>query len=250
MTEQHDEKSAIPRIVMTPNGSYHVYGNIPLVHKTQVVSEYGEPLTWVKDGVYDPKPKEGQDYYRLCRCGQSKDKPYCDSSHHDVHFDGTQTADTRPTAERREIHPGTGLVVKHDDYLCADTGFCGTRLTNILRMLRDTGEPRTRAEIIAMIERCPSGSYAYSMAPDQEDIEPDLPMQIAVTTEMTSDGPIEGPLWVTGNIPIERADGQPFETRNRVTLCNCGLSKHKPLCDGAHRSIRQTELRQAKAEGG
>ncbi|HSJ52250.1 MAG TPA: CDGSH iron-sulfur domain-containing protein, partial [Anaerolineae bacterium] len=45
-----------------------------------------------------------------------------------------------------------------------------------------------------------------------------------------------GPLWVTGGISIERADGKFFEARNRVTLCCCGLSKNKPLCDGAHRT--------------
>jgi hypothetical protein len=88
---------------------------------------------------------------------------------------------------------------------------------------------------MAMIERCPSGSYAYALEEGEDDIEPDLPQQIAITTEITSDGPIAGPLWVTGNIPIERADGQPFETRNRVTLCSCGLSNSKPLCDGMHR---------------
>jgi CDGSH-type Zn-finger protein len=60
-------------------------------------------------------------------------------------------------------------------------------------------------------------------------------VQIAVTTEMTSDGPIAGPLWVTGSIPIERSDGKPFEIRNRVTLCSCGRSNNKPLCDGEHR---------------
>jgi CDGSH-type Zn-finger protein len=27
-----------------------------------------------------------------------------------------------------------------------------------------------------------------------------------------------------------------MEVRNRVTLCSCGLSKKKPLCDGAHRT--------------
>lgn len=249
MTDQPEPKPAVPRIVMTPNGSYHVYGNVPLVHKTQVVSEYGEPLTWVKDGVYDPKPKEGKDYYRLCRCGHSKDKPYCDGSHHEVDFDGAQTADTRTTAERQVIDTrGAGLIVKRDHYLCADSGFCGNRLTDIDRMLSQTSDPRVRAEIIAMIERCPSGSYAYAMGLDQADIEPDLPVQIAVTTEITSDGPIDGPLWVTGYIPIERSDGQPFETRNRVTLCNCGQSHHKPLCDGSHRAIEQAALRKAKEQ--
>ena len=86
-----------------------------------------------------------------------------------------------------------------------------------------------------MIERCPSGSYTYAMKKGEADIEPDLPQQIAVTTEITSDGPIEGPLWVTGYIPIERSDGKPMEVRNRVTLCSCGRSKNKPLCDGTHR---------------
>jgi CDGSH-type Zn-finger protein len=124
------------------------------------------------------------------------------------------------------------------------SGFCGNRNTNIEQMMDKTAEPAVRAEIIAMIERCPSGTYTYAMSEDEEDIEPDLPRQIAVTTEITSDGPIDGPLWVTGNIPVERSDGEPFETRNRVTLCNCGHSCQKPLCDGSHRGIEQAALRE------
>ena len=99
-----------------------------------------------------------------------------------------------------------------------------------------------------MIERCPSGTYTYAMSSDEADIEPDLPVQIAATTEITSDGPIEGSLWVTGNIPVERSDGKPFETRNRVTLCNCGKSCQKPLCDGSHRRMQQAELRKKKSQ--
>ena len=77
------------------------------------------------------------------------------------------------------------------------------------------------------------------MAAGEQDVEPDLPAQVAITTDITSEGPIEGALWVTGNIPIERADGQPLETRNRVTLCTCGRSKNMPLCDGKHRDEDQ-----------
>jgi Iron-binding zinc finger CDGSH type len=87
-----------------------------------------------------------------------------------------------------------------------------------------------------MVEHCPSGALTYSLKEGGQDIEVDLPQQIAVTTEITSDGPIEGPLWVTGGIPIIRSDGKPFEGRNRVTLCNCGHSQAKPLCDGSHRA--------------
>ena len=229
---ERDSKN-VRRISANRDGPYTVTGDVPLVRKTQVVSEYGEPLAW-KTAV----AIETGETYRLCRCGQSRTKPFCDGSHRTTGFDGTETAPTNTTVERQDIYAGgTHLVVKRDTALCMESGFCGTRLTNIQQMLKDTGEPAVRAAIIGMIERCPSGSFTYSIEPGEPDIEPDLPAQMALTIEITSDGPISGPLWVTGNIPIERSDGQPFETRNRVTLCNCGQSKVKPLCDGAHRKL-------------
>ena len=85
------------------------------------------------------------------------------------------------------------------------------------------------AEIIAMIDRCPSGTLAYTLEPEGEVMEPDLPKEVVVVPD--------GPLWITGGIPVERADGEPLETRNRVTLCRCGASKTKPLCDGSHKDI-------------
>jgi CDGSH-type Zn-finger protein len=235
MTDNHEDKPIGPKIVARHNGPYRVYGNVPLVHKSQIVSEYGEPLAWKKDFDYHAKPKEGKDYYSLCRCGKSGNKPFCDESH-EGGFDGTETADTHTTIERQAVDDsGVNLVVKKDDYLCMLSGFCANRLTSLDDLVSDTAEPRVRAEIIAMIERCPSGAYTYAMSRDEADIEPDLPVQIAVTTEITAEGPIDGPLWVTGNIPVERSDGKPFETRNRVTLCNCGESSQKPLCDSTHR---------------
>jgi len=219
------------KILVQKNGPYIVSGKIPLVRKTQVVSEYGEPLAWKKEDTIDTG-----ETYRLCRCGCSSTKPFCDDTHEIIDFDGTESADINGTEERQKIYTwGTKIVVKRDYSLCMNSGFCGTRFTNVKKMLANTEDTRIRSLVIAMVERCPSGSYTYTIREGEADIEPDLPQQIAVTTEITSDGPIDGPLWITGNIPIERSDGRPFETRNRVTLCNCGLSKIKPLCDGTHR---------------
>jgi CDGSH-type Zn-finger protein len=55
------------RIVVTKDGPYVVHGHIPLVRKTQVVSEHGEPLTWKKGETI-----ETPETYELCRCGRSK----------------------------------------------------------------------------------------------------------------------------------------------------------------------------------
>lgn len=233
-----------PRITVEPNGPYIVEGSVPLVRKTQIVSEYGEPLTWRKGETLSTGKT-----YLLCRCGQSKNRPFCDDSHLQASFDGTETAPTNSTAERQEIHPGgRHLIVKRDNTICAEAGFCGTRLTNIRKMMKDADEPAVRAAIIAMVERCPSGSYTYAIEPGEPDVEPDLPVQIAATVEITDEGPIDGPLWVTGGIPVQRADGRPFETRQRVTLCNCGHSNIKPLCDGTHRTLKERLIRSAAGE--
>ena len=238
MTASHEQDiHAEKRIIIEKNGPYVVQGGVPLVRKAQIVSEYGEPLTWQKGETL-----KTDETYRLCRCGQSANKPFCDDSHLRCGFDGTETAEINTTAERRVVHKGgTGIVVRRDYSICAESGFCGNRLTTIQKMTPHSDDTQIRAQIIAMVERCPSGSYTYALAAGAVDIEPDLPRQIAVTTEITSDGPIVGPLWVTGSIPIERSDGQPIETRNRVTLCRCGRSSNKPLCDGSHQSPGITE---------
>jgi CDGSH-type Zn-finger protein len=234
------------RIVVIKNGPYSVEGDVPLVIKTQVVSEHGEPLTWQKDGAI--AVSEGE--YHLCRCGQSGNPPFCDGTHRKVDFDGTEMADTDVTEGRKQTFPhGTRIIVKKDPSLCMQSGYCGLRDAGMNQLVAATNDTRVRSLVMAMVERCPSGALTYRIEASGPDIEPDLPQQIAVTTELTSDGPIAGPLWVTGGIPVERSDGQPFETRNRVTLCNCGHSGSKPLCDGTHRDMAQREARIRRIAG-
>jgi CDGSH-type Zn-finger protein len=220
------------QIEVSADGPYTVTGDIPLVRKIQVVSEMGEPLTWKKQAVIETNGE-----YCLCRCGHSEDKPFCDGSHNFVDWDGTVKAPTTPSDQRRvELLKGTHITVRFDLDLCTESGFCGNRNFSLLEGSLDTNIIENRTMAIHMVEHCPSGALTYRLAGDQVDAEADLPVQIAVTTEITSEGPIPGPLWVTGNIPVVRSDGQPLETRKRVTLCNCGRSQSKPLCDGSHRS--------------
>jgi CDGSH-type Zn-finger protein len=226
------------KIEVTKDGPYLVYEDVPLVAKTQIVSEYGEPLAWKKERSINTDAQTLCQIYSLCRCGQSRAKPFCDGTHQRMAFDGTETGDTRPTAERQQTYPpNTQIIVKHDDMLCAGAGFCATRQAHIRQLAPVAAEETHLLQIVAMVEHCPSGSLTCALGDNAVTVEPDLPQQVAATTEITSAGPIAGPLWVTGNLPIERVDGQPFETRNRVTLCCCGRSRNKPLCDGTHRDL-------------
>jgi CDGSH-type Zn-finger protein len=125
----------VERIAVKPNGPYIVQGGVPLVSKTPVISEYSEPFTWKKDEVLG-----AAEQYTLCRCSQSSTKPFCDGSHADVDFDGTETADTGPIADREVTYEGTRIKVKDDRSIFVHAGFCGTWVTNVWRMIRQTGD--------------------------------------------------------------------------------------------------------------
>jgi CDGSH-type Zn-finger protein len=237
---RHIARKGEQHILVLKNGPYLVYGDVPLVRKRKIVSvENNDAIAWVKTEVLDT-----EETYALCRCGMSSTKPFCDGTHVRGKFDGTETADPRPTAERRRVVGGSGFVVRRDGPLCMHAAFCVGRLERIPAMLDATADSDARARVIALIDRCPSGSYTFSLTEGGEDIEPDYPVQIAVTEE--EDG-LGGSLWVTGGIPVTRSDGQPFETRNRMTLCRCGHSEMKPLCDGTHRHIGFRETAQPQA---
>lgn len=213
-----------PRISVTPHGPYLVRGDVPLRRKRPVVTELGEPVGW-ETGAQVPTPET----YALCRCGSSANKPFCDGSHTTADWDSTETADTGAYAERARTYPGTGVTVRDDRSLCQHAGFCGNKLTNVWKMTAHTDDTAVRSQMTAMIERCPSGALTYSVPGAGGDIEPDLPVAISTVQD--------GPLSVTGALPVQRADGQPLQSRNRMTLCRCGASANKPLCDGSHARI-------------
>ena len=153
------DKNSRMKIIVQKDGPYMIVGSIPLVHKEQVVSEYGEPLTWKKGALIETK-----ETYDLCRCGHSKEKPFCDCSHFDFGFDGTETADVGTTAQRQVIIPGGKRIIVRRDYsLCMESGFCGNRITDVEKMTPGTADTQVRAQVMAMIERCPSGSFVFSI---------------------------------------------------------------------------------------
>lgn len=213
-------------IEVTPQGPYRVMGRVPLRRMTDVRSAAGEPLTWQLT-----EELETADVVLLCRCGGSATKPYCDGTHKVREWDGTECAPVNRFRDRASVDSGPGIVIRNDGGLCSHAGFCANRVENIYGMLGrlEPDDGATRSLMMAMIERCPSGALTFALDEEGPDIEPPLPEAIGVVAD--------GPLYVTGGVPVNRADGQPLEGRNRQVLCRCGLSATKPLCDGAHKDV-------------
>lgn len=222
-------------IEVTTQGPYVVSGSVPLRRRRIIRSERDEAITWETT-----EHLPGGESYALCRCGGSANKPFCDGTHKTRDWDGTQTADPDTYDQRSTTYPGEHVVVRDDRTVCAHAGFCGNKATNVWKMVGTTNDTQQRSHMMAMIERCPSGALTYRIDPGGPDLEPDVPPAVSVIDD--------GPLEVTGGIAVTRSDGVMFETRNRMTLCRCGASKSKPLCDGSHAQVGFSDRRARPSE--
>lgn len=86
--------------------------------------------------------------------------------------------------------------------------------------------------IIETVRQCPSGALSYSI----EDVE-HRDQEREPTISVSKDGPYH----VSGSIePKDQAWGEGA-SQEHYTLCRCGASKNKPLCDGTHWQVKFTD---------
>jgi CDGSH-type Zn-finger protein len=170
--------------------------------------------------------------YDLCRCGKTSTRPFCDTTHEKVRFDGKETASRLPYRERAESWERNDEILSDDQPLCFSAGFCGTRTRNIWDMFAESNDPDELQLMREMVFRCPSGRIVLS---DHDGFPKEQPLEPAIAVLPG------GPIWVRGGITIIGTDGAPWEPRNRVTVCRCGRSRNKPYCDGTHMRIHFDE---------
>jgi len=209
------------------NGPYIVTGNIPLTKKIIETDEEEYPYTWKETNKYPQKTT-----YSLCRCGKSKNKPYCDNHHKTTKFDGTETAINEPFENNAKIYDGPTLKLLDNKELCVGSGFC-TRAGNIWNLTTHSDTPEYEIIAIQEASNCPSGRLVLYNK-EEDPLEPMFEPSIAVTEDEEG---IPGPLWIRGGIQIQSANKEGYLIRNRVTLCRCGISHNKPFCDGSHLDI-------------
>ena len=200
-----------PQITPSENGPYLVSGSLP-VRKAD-----GTPAGDVAEMV------------RLCRCGGSAKKPFCDGTHRGNGFDGTEVADRRNTADRREVFQGEGITIYDDRSICAHIGNCADNLAKVFKLRQEPWiAPTAEAtEAIArVIATCPSGALSFALSGSDATVEEGHAPGVTASTN--------GPYFVGGSVPVTSPDGTPYEVRARFALCHCGGSGNKPFCDGTH----------------
>lgn len=222
-------------IKVCKDGPYNVSGAIPLLELTVTNDADDCPYDYHVSKRYPLK-----EAYSLCRCGQSKGKPFCDGTHKEVHFSGTETASRAPYLSRAEELDGPGLILNDVRDLCSRVGMC-LRAGGIRELTMHSDNPEARQIAIEEVANCNSGRLTALDKKTRKPVEPEFEPSIAVVEEPLRG--YSGPLWVRGRIPIAAANGTTYEIRNRVTLCRCGRSSNKPFCDGSHREIKEDSSR-------
>ncbi len=145
------EKRAERKITVTRNGPYLVEGAIPLANQTIESDSEGGSREWLQG-----QPFEVAEVYSLCRCGQSSNKPFCDSTHLKVGFDGTETASRAPYLEQADVFEGPVMDLTDAQPLCASGRFCDPD-GSIWNLIEQTDDSDAVAKVKHQSGHCPSG---------------------------------------------------------------------------------------------
>jgi CDGSH-type Zn-finger protein len=218
-----------PKIIVSKDGPYIVSGNVPLNKEIAETGKEDEPEKWTETEKYPNK-----ETYALCRCGNSKNMPFCDGTHIKTGFDGTETASTKPFLEQARTFEGHDIILKDAVDLCSVARFCHPK-TGTWKLVVKSKKPEAKQEAIRQACSCPAGRLVIYDKKTGHPIENKYEPSITVTEDPQAE--CSGPLWVKGGIEIESESGKKYEVRNRVTLCRCGNSNNKPFCDGAHLTV-------------
>jgi CDGSH-type Zn-finger protein len=232
--KESPKKQDNSKVRVLKNGPYIVSGNIPLIKMTIQCDQGGIPAKW----TLGEKMKTSENY-SLCRCGQSKNKPFCDGTHGKVNFDGTETSDNEPFEKMTKEIDGPALKLKDAEILCASARFCH-RGGDIWKVIPKSDEPWAKKNAIENACDCPSGRLVVIDKETDKIIEPSLEKSIGLIEDPAIG--VDGPIWVRGGIPVYSAEGKLYEIRNRVTLCRCGKSTNKPFCDSSHYPEEDREI--------
>ena len=201
------KKEKRPCIIMTETGPYLVTG------LKRLVGPGGERL-------------QVKAVTSLCRCGASKDKPYCDGSHVDLGFECKKFPER--TRDRTKRYAGENITILDNRGVCSHNRACVKGLPEVFRKdqrpwIDPDGAPVPK--IIEIIEKCPSGALSYELGGHHlGNLDRDPAIQVDP----------HGPLEVVGDIEIRDNAGTTPQMSEHYTLCRCGETKNCPFCDGSH----------------
>lgn len=178
-------------------------------------------------------PIECKETMALCRCGESANKPFCDGTHKSIGFSSVKLGSR--VDDKRDSYVSEKITIHDNRSICAHAGTCTDGLATVFRLREEPWihpDAASRDEIIATIDKCPSGALSYTVE-DLERGDNDGEATIFVAPN--------GPYVVSGNFELVDTTLAEGASKSQITLCRCGGSKNKPFCDGSHWNNKFTD---------
>ena len=159
-------------VSVTRDGPYVVTGSVPLARQHIVTNAEGESLEWREGESFPAEPE-----YRLCRCGGSSKKPFCDGTHKKSGFDGTETATRAPYREQAQQIDGPTMSLTDAEGLCAFARFCDPQ-GQVWNLVGKTDHAQARKLVEHEAGHCPGGRLVAIDRKSGRALEPELPRSI------------------------------------------------------------------------
>jgi CDGSH-type Zn-finger protein len=211
-----------PKILLLPNGPYYLLNDMEPKVVENLQNSEGQPLSTLR-GV------------ALCRCGASKNKPFCDGTHGTIGFSSeNKTQDNSSIIkDKRKNYVGKEITIHDNRKICSHAAECVNNLPSVFKFnARPWINPDAadKQQIINTIKKCPSGALGYSI--DEVEYKDQERMSMVTVSK-------DGPYTITGVIDLIGDNIQFAEgfSKEHYTLCRCGASNNKPFCDGMHITI-------------
>ena len=206
-----------PKILPLPNGPYYLLNNMEMKVVPNLQNSQGQELSNVR-GI------------ALCRCGGSKNKPFCDGTHGTNGFKSEKLTDG--SKDKRDNYVGKKITIHDNRGICSHIGYCTNSLPKVFKLKQEPWidpDGETEKEIIQSTKKCPSGALSHSID-GKEHRDQDRKPLVTVSKN--------GPYFVTGEIELLGESFGEGASKEHYTLCRCGASKNKPFCDGTHWEIK------------
>jgi CDGSH-type Zn-finger protein len=205
-----------PKIACLPNGPYYLINS---QKKNQVENLRGE----------NNEKYSSVNGIALCRCGASKNKPFCDGTHGVIGFKSERIE--KSTDPKKKDYTGQKITVHDNRAVCCHSEICIKTLSTVFDVNKKPWifpDADTVEKIIKTIQKCPSGALSYTMDGIEHKDYGNEPM---VTVSK------DGPYLVTGGIDLLGEQFMVGVSKEHYALCRCGASKNKPFCDGMHAKV-------------
>lgn len=209
-----------PRIIPVPNGPLYLINSKMPEKIENLQNSTGEPIYKIVSVA-------------LCRCGGSKNKPFCDGTHTSLGF-SSENKSARQAADKRKDYFGKMITVHDNRRLCSHSAECLRNLESVFSLEERPWINPDRATVESVIDtvrRCPSGALSYSINGIEDRDQTERKPVVIVDRN--------GPYRIEGGIELMGIENCGIgASKEHYTLCRCGASNNKPFCDGAHLSIK------------